>query len=378
MVTFDNSNEDAPLSPRLRMSMRMGGLAKTMSTFLNTKKVNILEPIETVPIILLKFTPQSNTEMTRLVKERLQESRMIIVCEEQDGDGNAILGLSTTQQELELEAQHQILHKPKTLCNLSEDMKMFDGTVIMDEFQVSNRDSFRLENHQKDDVAVYDASGIFTSADRVMLINSLLESMAVLAPGVRSSFLARKLNEKLNFPTSEIDARFQKLYLLDTLRNEGYVDAVVPIHANKIKDYICSQTLSPFTKIPIQAFRDYYGEEVAFYFAWMKFYITALFFPGMSGLIIFIIRTIRKQSIDTDVYTPFHGLFTFIWAISFIQFWSREEARLSYKWGTWNSGGRKSDSLTVRHEFQGTLRVSEVTKLKEKYYPQNKRKLKYW
>jgi hypothetical protein len=110
----------------------------------------------------------------------------------------------------------------------------------------------------------------------------------------------------------------------------------------------------------------------------MTFYINALLFPGISGLIIYIIRLIRGGSIDTDPLTPFHGLFTFVWAILFIQFWSREEARTAYKWGTWNAVGFKQTKHAVRHEFKGEKRVSEVTKMDEKYYPQNKRLLKYW
>lgn len=344
---------------------------------LATKRVKVLPPIESSPIILIKFTSKAKTDLISLVHERLNEDRINVVTQEEDSDGNVMWGITTTQQELELEAEHLSLLKPSKLNGLRASMEIFEGTIIMDPFQVDNRESFRIERDPKDDVPVYDTSGIFTSADRVMLLNTLIESFSILRPGVESSNLARKLNETLKIPTSEMSARFHKMYLFDILRNLGFVDVVAPIHANYIKNNILAEIFNAATPVPIQAIRDYYGEEVAFYFAWMKFYIKSLLLPGVSGLIIFMNRYVQGGSIDTDPLTPFHGLFTFIWAILFVQFWKREEARLAYKWGTYSTDKRK-ESLSVRHEFQGIMRVSEVTKMMEKYYPSNKRRLKYW
>lgn len=379
-TTTSSSSTGSSFSASQSPTQKFIRLTSKISTLLRvTKRMKNLPPIESTSVILIRFTPKaSKEEYVDLIKERLQEAHVEIVADEFDSDGNVILGISTTQKELEIEAEHLSLSKPKTLKNLTRSMSMFEGTTIMDQFEVADRDAFLNPNITgRDDFALYDRSGIFSSADRVKIVHSLMESLTVLKPGVQSSLLSLKLNESLNFPKSEVSARYYKLYLFDTLRREGLIDTIIPVHSTNLKQNICAQTLNFTTSVPLDAFKDYYGAEVAFYFAWMQFYVKALLFPGISGLIIFVLRTTRGGSIDTDTLTPFHGLLTFVWAICFTQFWSREEARLAYKWGTKTHTPGK-ETFTVRHEFQGIMRVSEVTKMKEKYYSPVKRRMNYF
>ncbi len=377
--TIDDHDDTIPLLSGTKRRSPLRSISKTLTTLLRMGKViPALPAIETTPILLIRFTSKASPELIRLVKERLNEDQVLVITEEKDSDGNVMLGISITQQVLELEAEHLNLLKPSTLRGLTGTLEVFEGTVIMEPFEVSERQSFILDlDETKDTMTVYDSIRIFNSADRIMILNNLIESLSILRPNNDSSLLARKLNdESLHLPSTEIASTFHKLYLFDTLRNKGFVDAIVPLHRLSLRQNILSETLNFKSKVPLRAIRDYYGEEVAFYFGWMDFYTHALLYPGISGIIIFIVRMIRGGTIDTDTLIPFHGLFTFIWAIMFTQCWAREEARLSYKWGTWSMEGRK-ESLSVRHEFEGTLKISEVTKMMEKYYPTNKRKLDY-
>jgi len=122
--------------------------------------------------------------------------------------------------------------------------------------------------------------------------------------------------------------------------------------------------------------RDYYGEEVTYYFAWQAFYMYSLLFPGISGLIINIIRNYRGDSIDECTLTPFHGILTFFWAIAFLKFWSREECRLAYSWGTLNSQTEGRGTFSMRHGFEGKPVISKVTGKLTKYYSPVKRRAK--
>jgi len=127
--------------------------------------------------------------------------------------------------------------------------------------------------------------------------------------------------------------------------------------------------------------RSYYGEKHAFYFAWLRFYTGALFFPGISGLLLYLIRTFyTHDSVDTCALIPFHGLITFIWAIAFIQFWIRHEHDLAYDWGTSKLlplSDLEESAFSIRHQFKGKMRRSKVTGTMKKYYPSNLRRLKY-
>ena len=191
-IKRNTSNGSLPKeSPARRITRKISTL------LLATSKMKTLAPIESSPIILIRFTPKATPAYIRLIKERLKQARIMVVTEEADSEGNVMLGISTTQSELELEAEHLSFYKPKMLKNLSGSMALFEGTVIMEQFEVADRASF-LTNAKQDDLAVYDRSGIFTSADRVKIVHSLVESLTVLKPGDNSSELARKFNEILN------------------------------------------------------------------------------------------------------------------------------------------------------------------------------------
>ena len=91
---------------------------------------------------------------------------------------------------------------------------------------------------------------------------------------------------------------------------------------------------------------------------------------------IWVVRTLRGDSIDTCSITPFHGLVTFVWSVFFVQLWERKQNRLAYSWGTWSSTGNNKRS-SVRHKFKGEMRKSVVTGKVEKHYPLYLRRLKY-
>jgi hypothetical protein len=254
----DEHNDTSPSFPNQskRAKTPVKQLKKNISKYFGARKeVNVLTSIDKTPILLLRFTSKANPEFIRLVTERLIEANMALVTEEKDSDGNVMLGISITQKELELEAERLNLIKPFTLNGMNGTMSAFEGTEIMEQFQ-SNRKDFRFNGgEEKDNLSVYDESGVFTSADRVMIVNSLIESLSVLAPGVKSSLLARKLNEKLDYRNDEIDARYHQLYLLDTLRKEGYIDIVTPIHNKSLKNYLLAHVLDLKTSFPLEAVR---------------------------------------------------------------------------------------------------------------------------
>ena len=49
---------------------------------------------------------------------------------------------------------------------------------------------------------------------------------------------------------------------------------------------------------PIGDVRDYFGDEIALYFAWMGIYTQSLLFPSVLGLATFILRMANHQTND--------------------------------------------------------------------------------
>ena len=155
------------------------------------------------------------------------------------------------------------------------------------------------------------------------------------------------------------------------------VDGISPVHIPHLRDKLWTETTILLRPIPIQGLRDYYGEKVAYYFRWQEFYMYSLMFPGFSGLVIFLTRSYRGDSVDDCMFTPFHGLITYIWATIFIKLWSREENRLAYSWGTLDSQSEGSGTFSVCHEFKGKSQLRDITGEETRYYSPVRRRLKY-
>ena len=118
---------------------------------------------------------------------------------------------------------------------------------------------------------------------------------------------------------------------------------------------------------PLDAIAEYFGETVAFYFAWLQSFTLWLIAPSLAGIILFIFQ-VRSGSVDHPLL-PFYSLFMALWATSFLVFWRRRRAELAYSWGVLS---HEAEEIT-RAEFHGEYVKSEVTGEWEMQYPFMKR-----
>lgn len=368
----------------------------------------VLPSIDSSPVLLFRFTSKADSGLIEAVKERLKGAGLLIVTTDTTSDGQILLGLSTTQKDIEREAELVKLVKPTTSALVGFAPAPVEGgtlrnNAVHEHFTVAGRENFVRfpDTYPKDvdPITEYDSFGLFTSADRAMLVWSILDSVHVLPADKLSSNLSRKLDElgvpylhsrhyyyenlkSMGFSKGNIkiaggdDRERSSQSLRHVLQDSGLVDVVSPSHIPHIQNKIVKETLNVRTGAPLTAMRDYYGEEITFYFAWMMHFSTWLIFPGLLGLTIFTMRLYRGDTVDTCDLTPFHGLGTFLWGVLFLRYWEREEARLSYAWGTYGDSLAKK-KYGARPEFEGELKPSPVTGALEKYYSPTKRRLKY-
>ena len=234
----------------------------------------ILPPIHTAPILFVSFTKEGSGDLATFVKDRFEESG-VIVFEEKDAHGNALLGLTIHQTLLEKEAERCGVIKPSTFQahKTSRTLSAFEGTTNMRCFEIANKKAFvRIEssnrrNARNDNNAElepsYDVEGLFSSSDRVKILFSTIESLLVLPPGSdNSSNLVRKLNETIQIPADQIETEYRNMYLCNTLREYEFVEMIAPIHQNNINDKICKEALNLRSPFPLEALRAYYGEEM--------------------------------------------------------------------------------------------------------------------
>ncbi|XP_048243389.1 anoctamin-4-like isoform X2 [Haliotis rufescens] len=155
---------------------------------------------------------------------------------------------------------------------------------------------------------------------------------------------------------------------------------------------------------PLWKIRNYFGEKIAFYFAWSGMLITTLWIPTLFGLGIFVyglvlsisknessetqsnatlveelktkvtdVLNIIKQAFDNDV-TPFFALLICLWGTVFLELWKRKVARLAYEWDVDDFEASEPD----RPQFFGTkVKPDPVTNEETWFYPLKRQLLKF-
>jgi len=141
--------------------------------------------------------------------------------------------------------------------------------------------------------------------------------------------------------------------------------AVFPAHERQKKQELQEKwvRLWPLFDQPLDEIRDYFGEKVAFYFAFLQTYCRWLVFPSLVGFILFFWQ-VGENRVDIDVL-PFFGLGMALWATLFLEFWKRREAELRCDWGMTNYESQEG----TRPEFTGSDVRSPVTGKWIRHFP---------
>lgn len=247
--------------------------------------ITTLPPIHTQPVLILRFTSKASASLIDSVKARLNEEGVIIFEEIDSKTGNTLFGLTVSQDQLEREAERCALQKPCALIGMADALMVFEGTTVLRPFEVAQKNLFTksvqadMDHGSEESTVIFCTDGLFTSAERIKILFSELESLPVLKPGSSTSNLARILNASIEIPTEDIATKFRDLYLFDTLFLHHFVDVFAPAHNWNVCRKIAKAAFDIFAPFPIESIRSYYGEEIAFYFAWLQFYTKFLLFP---------------------------------------------------------------------------------------------------
>ncbi|XP_077971409.1 anoctamin-5-like isoform X2 [Styela clava] len=163
---------------------------------------------------------------------------------------------------------------------------------------------------------------------------------------------------------------------------------------------------------PLDAVRKYFGDSIGIYFTWLGFYTHMLVYPSILGIIVFCYSAAtlsgdpNSREICDDTYptyvgnetmcpvcdvdcsywklttsclaarfthlfdnnsTIFFAVFMSLWATMFLEFWKREQFRLSYEWDLVDYDEEQD---LIRPEFEAVVkkeRLNPVTQQKEPY-----------
>ena len=241
-----------------------------------------------------------------------------------------ILLINAPSSLLEAEAEKVKLERP---LRTDKPLALSERDWPRREFSVAERDDFA-------------SPASFSPAERALLVGLLLDAVptddalpaALAAAGVAAA------------PTHSRS-------LLHVLEAAGAVVAAAPLHDDGARDAAWRSSVRQLARgrsLDADVFAAYWGEGVAFYFAWSGFYLKALAVPALLGFAIWLRRP-ADLLVDDDPYVPAYALLTVVWACGFVALWRRKEAALDFKWGCADA------QEYIRSDFEGDEVTSEVT-----------------
>uniref|UniRef100_A0A6Q2Y4Q4 Anoctamin n=1 Tax=Esox lucius TaxID=8010 RepID=A0A6Q2Y4Q4_ESOLU len=122
---------------------------------------------------------------------------------------------------------------------------------------------------------------------------------------------------------------------------------------------------------PLDHIREYYGEKIALYFAWLGFYTGWLLPAAVVGTVVFLFGIWQMVNDTPCMCTT--SIFMALWAVTFLEYWKRSNAVLTHRW---DCSEFQEIEERPRPEFTAlaplTMR-NPVTGAEEPYFPEKRR-----
>ncbi|XP_066908082.1 anoctamin-7 isoform X6 [Halyomorpha halys] len=218
---------------------------------------------------------------------------------------------------------------------------------------------------------------------------------------------------------------------IDRLVDEGIFSSAFPLHDGpyEVKKNLKSSPMNPrqvlyeywarwgcwYKYQPLDHIREYFGEKIAIYFAWLGFYTGWLLPAAIVGLLVFLygVFTMRYNQLAVEVCdnpgafnmcplcdenigcnywdlgdicgyaklaylfdhpgTVFYAVFVSFWAVTFLEYWKRKSASLAHHW---DCMGFQDEIERPRPEFAARapfLERNPVTGIQEPSFPRSLR-----
>uniref|UniRef100_A0A8C4EQ98 Anoctamin n=1 Tax=Dicentrarchus labrax TaxID=13489 RepID=A0A8C4EQ98_DICLA len=211
---------------------------------------------------------------------------------------------------------------------------------------------------------------------------------------------------------------------VDRLVNEGVYTAAFPLHEgpfqlprNEIRPdelnqrqilyHYWARWCKWYKYQPLDHIREYFGEKIAFYFAWLGFYTAWLLPAAVVGTLVFVSGVMSMGTNTPEICdsgasylmcplcntckyvlylialqlgylfdhpgTVLFSVFMSFWAVTFLEYWKRKMATLAHHWDCMDF---HEEEERPRPEFAAmapTMEPNPVTGVKEPYFPEKTR-----
>ena len=176
-------------------------------------------------------------------------------------------------------------------------------------------------------------------------------------------------------------------YMLKERSDEGGCDLSKFVKSGGITNYFACHEHSqvewfkqnwilslPWHGDPLDQIRNYFGEKIAFYFAWLSHLNKWLVVPAIAGLFATIyMNTMTTEQLNRSIVGPLFGMFMMIYITLYFEFWKRRQNELAFEWGVIDFSKKEPD----RPEFEANEEVFNFySQQVELVYSSRKRALK--
>jgi len=194
----------------------------------------------------------------------------------------------------------------------------------------------------KIDDAKYEDGSIFSPRHRLRIVYEMLTGECFDDPSLPSGAQLRVEEFALNYnhPLEAIFALHDKGIYEEVVENFN-MWGVMSIYGDTYKQ-------------SIKEIRNYYGEEIGYYFAFMRQYTHKLKYPAFIGIFFFVMQLIEGEVAIQGI--TLYVAIVIIWSVIFMEWWERYETELSNSWGM----SRFARKAVPRPQFHGQKVISSV------------------
>lgn len=221
--------------------------------------------------------------------------------------------------------------------------------------------------HQIDE---FGQRSLFMNYERIRLLCSFIYTQINLNALVENEIILAHFPLHNNWLLTGRSTRFIRSISPD---DEILKIAILSLNPKKLTESLIDswETRLIRQQIPLDKIKNYYGEKIALYFEFLKYFQLHLLIPGVLGLGVFIVQRVLEQNNPAVLAcNGFYCLFIIIWSTIFIEIWKRKESSQALVWG--QTEFEKTDM--PRPQFKGMLRRSPVTDdMEEIHYESTKR-----
>ena len=128
----------------------------------------------------------------------------------------------------------------------------------------------------------------------------------------------------------------------------NHVLACFALHnREKTRDLEVMWSQFPWKALPLDHMKEYFGEKITMYLAFLEHFLAFLLAPAIVGLPMQIY--VIAASDYSAVFLPFYSFCIAMWSVTMLEFWKRSESFLALKWGTEGF----EDNEVQRPDFRG-------------------------